>query len=95
MVTIEHNFEIEFEGEFYSGILILDAVVEEDQMLYENNTRYIRTVKIFGTELFEVAPTPSGPKTLNNLIETILSVDEEKIESRILQEWADDDCRVH
>jgi hypothetical protein len=86
MVTIEHNFEIEFEGEFYSGILIIDAVVEEDQMLYENNTRYIRTAKIFGTELFEVTPTPSGPKTLNKLIETILIVDEEEIESRILQE---------
>jgi hypothetical protein len=92
MVTIEHNFEIEFEGEFYSGILIIDAVVEEDQMLYENNTRYIRTVKIIGAELFEVTPTPSKPRTLNNLIETILSVDEEEIESRILQEWYNDDA---
>jgi hypothetical protein len=91
MVTIEYDFDVDFDGEFYSGILIIDATVEEDQMLYENNTRYIRTIKIFGTELFEVTPTPSGPKTLNNLIETILSVYEEEIESRILQEWDDDD----
>jgi hypothetical protein len=90
MVTINYDFDIDFETETYSGILIIDAVVEEDQMLYENNTRYIRTVKIFSTELFEVWPPTPGPKTLNELIETILSVDEEKIESIILQEWDDD-----
>jgi hypothetical protein len=92
MVTIEYNFDVDFEGEFYSGVLVIDASVEKDQMLYENNTRHISTVKIFGTELVEINPTPSGPKTLNNLIETILSVDEEKIESRILQEWNNDNC---
>lgn len=93
MVTIEYNFDVDFDGEFYSGVLIIDAIVEEDQMLYENNTRYIRTVKIFGTELFEVWPcTIREPKKVNNLIETILSVDEEEIESRILQEWYNDDA---
>jgi hypothetical protein len=91
MVTINYDFDIDFETETYYGTLIIDAVVEEDQMLYENNTRYIRTVKIFSTELFEVWPPTPGPKTLNKLIETILSVDEEKIESIILQEWYNDD----
>lgn len=95
MIEVQFEFEgFDYKDKTLSGTMLIDAEIEEDELLYENDVVYERSVKLVTVELLELRDeneddvffTPS-----NSIVQKILDYYQEDIDQLVLDSYEDDD----
>lgn len=95
MIEVQFEFEeFPYKEKILHGKMLIEAEIEEDELLYENDVVYERTVKLVTVELLELQDENEDDVFFHSsspVIQKILDYYQEDIDQLILDSDEDDD----
>ena len=95
MIEVQFEFDgFDYKDKTLSGTLLIEAEIEVDELLYENDVVYEKAVKLVTVELLELQDENGDDVFFHSsspIIKTILNYYQEDIDSSVLEEYSNAD----
>lgn len=95
MIEVQFEFDgFDYRDKILSGTMMIEAEIEVDELLYENDVVYENRVKLVTVELLELWDENGDDVFFHSsspIIQMILDYYQENIDSSVLQEYGNAD----